>query len=353
MRVPHDVEPLVGGGLAVAVQQLADAIDEDLRAAAGNAVEARGNQPLDDFRHRQLRRARNVQHLRRRQRVQLEIGKPLLHRPEQIFVPRERQVGIVPALQQQLHAAQRARLFDLLEDLVEAEHVAFAVPDLAVERAEVAARHADVGVVDVAVDDVGDEAVRVLPPPHAVGHAAEPIGRRVAIQLQRLVCREPAAGMRFAVRKRFRSMRLFDRSEAACRSRTRPELDRQLVKAPQAGHLAVAQPVFEIITQVTAATAARDGVAAADLRRRCPRRCATPRSRASCSAAHCAGVAAPGRPTHIAYTNGRPVMRLPLGAQIDLGDAVLRRIDRKRRIADHAAPHRRAPAWPRGRAPRA
>ena len=33
--------------LRVAVQQLADAIDEDLGAAAGNAVEAGGDQPLD------------------------------------------------------------------------------------------------------------------------------------------------------------------------------------------------------------------------------------------------------------------------------------------------------------------
>ena len=47
VRLAHDVEPFVGRRLAVAVQQLADAIDEDLGAAAGNAVEAGGNQPLD------------------------------------------------------------------------------------------------------------------------------------------------------------------------------------------------------------------------------------------------------------------------------------------------------------------
>ena len=47
MRVAHHVEPFVGRRLAVAVQQLAHAIDEDLGAAAGNAVEAGGDQPLD------------------------------------------------------------------------------------------------------------------------------------------------------------------------------------------------------------------------------------------------------------------------------------------------------------------
>ena len=50
VRVAHHVEPLVGGRLAVAVEQLAHAIDEDLGAAAGNAVEARRDQPLDDLR---------------------------------------------------------------------------------------------------------------------------------------------------------------------------------------------------------------------------------------------------------------------------------------------------------------
>ena len=47
MRVAHHVEPFVGGRLAVAVEQLADAIDEDLGAATGNAVEAGGDQPID------------------------------------------------------------------------------------------------------------------------------------------------------------------------------------------------------------------------------------------------------------------------------------------------------------------
>ena len=55
MRVAHDAEPLVGGRLAVAVQQLAHAIDQDLGAAARNAVEAGRDQPVDHLGHRQLR----------------------------------------------------------------------------------------------------------------------------------------------------------------------------------------------------------------------------------------------------------------------------------------------------------
>jgi hypothetical protein len=40
MRVAHHIEPLIGRRLAVAVEDLPDAVDEDLRTAAGNAVEA-------------------------------------------------------------------------------------------------------------------------------------------------------------------------------------------------------------------------------------------------------------------------------------------------------------------------
>ena len=72
MRVTHDVEPFVGRRLAVAVQQPAHAIDQNLGAAAGNAVEAGRDQPIDDLRHRQLRQPREMNDFRRRQRVQLE-----------------------------------------------------------------------------------------------------------------------------------------------------------------------------------------------------------------------------------------------------------------------------------------
>ena len=56
------------------------------------------------------------------------------------------------ALHQDLVAAQRDRLADLLEQHVAIQHISLGVVDLAIERAEIADRRADVGVVDVAVD---------------------------------------------------------------------------------------------------------------------------------------------------------------------------------------------------------
>ena len=187
VRVAHHVEPFVGGRLAEAVQQRADAIDQDLGAAARNAVEAGRNQAIDHGGHRQLGQPRQVDDFRRGQRVELERRIALLDRAEQILVPRQRQVGIVAALQQQLDAADGDRLVDLPEQLVEAEDVAFGRSDGPVERAEVALRDADVRVVDVAVDDVGDDAVGMLAGTDAIGEPSEQRRRRAAIELERLV----------------------------------------------------------------------------------------------------------------------------------------------------------------------
>ena len=187
MRMPHHVEPLVGGRLADAVQQRAHAVDQDFRAAAGHAVEAGGNQPLEHLRHRQLRETGQVDDFRRRQRVQLERGIALLDRAEQILVPRERQVGIVAALQQQLDPADRDSLVDLAEQLVESEDIAFRRSDRTIERAEVALGDADVRVVDVAIDDVGDDALGVFPIAHRFGQLSEERGGRRSIQAQRFI----------------------------------------------------------------------------------------------------------------------------------------------------------------------
>src|SRR5688500_17406670 len=117
--------------------------------------------------------------------MQLEVRVARLDRPEQIFVPLDRQIRVVTTLQQQLVSTERNRLVDLVENFLETEHVTVAMADLAVERAEVAARHADVRVIDVAVDDVGDDAFRMLARPDAVGERAEQVRWSMAIQLQR------------------------------------------------------------------------------------------------------------------------------------------------------------------------
>ena len=87
------------------------------------------------------------------------------------------------------------------------EHVALGVPDGPVERAEAAARGADVGVVDVAIDDVRDHAVGVLPLSHRVRGSADVeegrlSARRIASSPER---RSPAAARRAGCRGRARA----------------------------------------------------------------------------------------------------------------------------------------------------
>ena len=117
---------------------------------------------------------------------------------QQVEVPLERDVRVVPALDEDLHAAEGLGLLDLGADLLVRQRPAFAVLGAAVERAEPAVGDADVGVVDVAVDDVGDDAVGVLLAPHAVGFGAEFEQRGVRVEVEeRLHAARSAAGRRY------------------------------------------------------------------------------------------------------------------------------------------------------------
>jgi hypothetical protein len=56
--------------------------------------------------------------------MKLERRIALFDRPEQVFVPGQRQVRIVTALQQQLNTADLDGFVDLAKELVESKHVA-------------------------------------------------------------------------------------------------------------------------------------------------------------------------------------------------------------------------------------
>src|SRR4051812_29837998 len=80
-----------------------------------------------------------------------------LDRAKEILVVVDPEVGMMTALHQKPGAAERDRLLDLLEDDGLREQVALTrVAGASVEGAEVAVRVADVGVVEVPVDDEGD-----------------------------------------------------------------------------------------------------------------------------------------------------------------------------------------------------
>src|SRR5207247_9639107 len=122
---------------------LADAVDEDLAAAAGQRVEPAVAQPRERLRDRELRASRDVLHFGRRERVQVDLV-AALDRAEEVLVVVDAEVRVMPSLHEQAGAADRKRLLDLLEDHRLRQEVALApVARAAVEGAEVAIRVAD------------------------------------------------------------------------------------------------------------------------------------------------------------------------------------------------------------------
>src|SRR5215210_644166 len=177
VRGAHDVEPLLRSRL-LRRDLVAHAIDEDLGAAARERVEARVAEPRERLVDRQLGAPRDVLHLARRERVQVDrVAR--LDRAEEVFVVRDVEVRVVAALHEQPGAADRERLLDLLEDDRLGQQVALArVARAAVEGAEVAVRVADVRVVEVSVDDERDPRRVALAVADLVGDAAD--GHEVA-----------------------------------------------------------------------------------------------------------------------------------------------------------------------------
>ena len=237
------------------------------------------------------------------------------------------------ALQQQLDAADGDRLVNLPEHLVEAEDVAFGRSDRPVERAEVALRDADVRVVDVAIDDVGDDRLRVLARADRVGQLPEQRRRRTAIERQRLVGaqrarpREPCrrcdrlsssiAGIDGLRRNRLTASTT--RPTDARRPQIKPQLaacparrrfGRVAVEQLEPGALVGAEMVLDIIPQISGADRlarrlVRESTAARSRRLR-----STPSVPRLLQRQHIVGrQSTRGRPAQNAYTNGRPGRR--------------------------------------------
>ncbi len=177
-----DPEPLFRLGL-LAGDALADFIHQNFAAPARDAVESRLAELPHNFGDGQSETLAEEHDFGGRKAVDVNRVMPL-DVAHQLEVPLERNVRIVPALEQNLNAADRLALVDLGADLLEAEDVAFAVLGPSIECAELAVGDADVGVVDVPIDDVGDHPLRVMPPPLGVGELPQLEERGPLIELQ-------------------------------------------------------------------------------------------------------------------------------------------------------------------------
>ncbi len=102
-----------------------------------------------------------VVNLWRRETVQLKTGVLRAQSAQQVFVPFDAKVRVQSSLHQNTGAAELNRLVNLSADFVDGPHVGIGRAGPSIERAEGAHDVADVRIVDVAIDDVSDDIVRV------------------------------------------------------------------------------------------------------------------------------------------------------------------------------------------------
>src|SRR2546428_767576 len=182
MRDLHDLEPAIRAGL-LARDLVAHALHQDLAAATRNGVEPRRHQLFDHFGDRHAEAPGEEVDLRRREAVNVDRMKAL-DIAQQIEIPLEGNVGVVHALHQNLDAPDRLQLVDLAPDFFKRQQIPFRVFGTTIECAELAVGDANVCVVDVAVDDVGDDVFRMEFPPDLVGETPELEQRGALVQLE-------------------------------------------------------------------------------------------------------------------------------------------------------------------------
>ena len=95
--------------------------------------------------------------------------KSFLDAGKQPFVIVDLQIRMDAALHQNSRTTESQRFFNLFIDHVIGQHVSLGVTLNAIERTESAEFFADIGVVDIAIDDVADDIVRVNALPNAIG----------------------------------------------------------------------------------------------------------------------------------------------------------------------------------------
>ena len=170
MPLTVNFEPVVSHHLAPG-DRPPHPIDEDLATTPRQRAQAGPGEPLEHLGQGSLRNLGEVVDLRRREAVDVDLGKVPLDVLEQFLVPLEGKRRMQPALHQDLVAAKGQRLPAFVEQDLTVEHVALGVLRGPIEGAEVTDGRADVRVIDVAVDVVGAKRLGMEPAGHGVGSA--------------------------------------------------------------------------------------------------------------------------------------------------------------------------------------
>jgi len=154
-----DAQPFFGVAFK-AGDTLADFVVKNFGAGAGNGIEAGIAEPGNRVADGNVRNLGDIQDFRCGKHVEVDL-EVLLNGAEKIFVPLDGKVGVKSALHQDAGAAQIERFLDLLVNDFFGVDVGFVVTFGAVEGAEAAELGADVGVIDVAVNYITSDVMRM------------------------------------------------------------------------------------------------------------------------------------------------------------------------------------------------
>src|SRR5438105_9437410 len=110
--------------------------------------------------------------------VNINLGKLVFDMRKEVKIPLQSQLGMMPALHENLRAALPDCFLNFFVDLLMRDYVGVIVAFHAVKRAKLAIDIADVRVVDVSINDIGDDPVAASLVGRSFGQLTPPVGQR-------------------------------------------------------------------------------------------------------------------------------------------------------------------------------
>ena len=114
---------------------------------------------------------------------------------QQIEIPLLREFGMMAALHQNLRAAERDGFLDFFVHLVKGDDVGVVVLFHAIEGAKLAIDVANVGVIDIAINDVGNKVVAAPVEILRLGELAATVGERAEFLQRQLIQPQSLGGI--------------------------------------------------------------------------------------------------------------------------------------------------------------
>ncbi len=162
----HHVEPFLR--IAFRWNTLANFIVQNLAAAAGKRIQTRRFQTPHNRFVIEFWNQRNVMNFRRRKTMQLKFWIFFVQCREQIFIPFDIKIGMKSALHQNTRAAECDCFINSFANFFNRMNVSIRFSRTAIKRAKCADDVANIGVIDVAVNNIRYNIARIFLHPRFV-----------------------------------------------------------------------------------------------------------------------------------------------------------------------------------------